>query len=378
MTDTPLATEIKRRIAEQGPISVADYMALCLGHPQHGYYMTRDPFGVRGDFITAPEVSQIFGELIGAWIAAVWQALGSPTPFVLAEVGPGRGTLMADILRTLRGVAPRCLGAARVRLVEVSERLAAVQAATLERFDLPIRRVRRIAELDPGPLIVVANELFDALAIRQFVFDGALWRERCVSVSDSGRFEFVLCRSADAVPDVSHALPHSPLAGAVLELSPERERLAETLAVRLASAGGAGLFIDYGHAKTDFGDTLQAVHGHAFANPLDRPGECDLTSHVDFQMVGSRFRSAGLSVSPVVEQGQFLLSLGLVERAGALGASLDEAGRNEIRSTVERLAGRASGVQFEIPAYKYDALFKPEEELLEKPPAPPAKPAKKP
>nr|WP_255616843.1 SAM-dependent methyltransferase [Aurantimonas sp. VKM B-3413] len=306
----------------------------------HGYYATQDPFGRGGDFITAPEVSQIFGELIGAWMASAWQQLGHPSPFILAEIGPGRGTLMADILRTVRRVAPPCLAAAQVRLVEVSEHLAALQAAALERFDLPIKRVRRLAEIDRGPLIVVANELFDALAIRQFVFDGTDWRERCVSVSESGRFEFVLSGAISQLPDAAGRYAAMPAkAGAVLEGSPEREALAGELAARIAAEGGAGLFIDYGHALPGYGDTLQAVHGHAFADPLDRPGECDITSHVDFAMLAERFRAAGLAVSPVVEQGEFLLELGLLERAGTLGAPLDEAGRAEIRRAVQRLAG---------------------------------------
>lgn len=349
---TPLARKIAEEIRVDGPIGLDRYWNLALFDREHGYYCAREPFGRSGDFITAPDISQMFGELIGAWIAAAWREHGSPSPFLLAEIGPGRGTLMADILRTLRSVAPDCLKAAKVRLVETSDRLAAEQMATLERFDLPIRRVGRIEDLEREPLIVVANELFDAIAIRQFVFDGETWRERCVSVSGSGRFEFVLCHAQPELPGrIAASLTAPPMAGAVLELSPARETLAATIAQRLAEEGGAGLFIDYGHTATGFGDTLQAIHGHAFADPLDRPGEADLTSHVDFERIAAAFLHAGLAVSPMIPQGDVLLALGLLERAGTLGSGLDEAGREEIQAAVARLAGKGEkemGILFKV------------------------------
>ncbi|HDZ72215.1 MAG TPA: class I SAM-dependent methyltransferase [Aurantimonas coralicida] len=348
----PLARKIAELIRIEGAIGLDRYWNLALFDREHGYYAAREPFGRTGDFITAPEISQMFGELIGAWIAAAWREHGSPSPFLLAEIGPGRGTLMADILRTLRSVAPDCLKAAKVRLVETSDRLAAEQMTTLDRFDLPIRRVRRIADLEREPLLLVANELFDALAIRQFVFDGESWRERCVSVADSGRFEFVLCQARPETPGkIAATLPHPPMAGAVLEVSPARETLAAAIAQRLAEDGGAGLFIDYGHAATGFGDTLQAIHGHAFADPLDRPGEADLTSHVDFARIAAPFRHAGLAVSAAAPQGECLLALGLLERAGTLGSGMDEAGQEEIRAAVARLAGTSEkemGILFKV------------------------------
>ncbi|MEF2551096.1 SAM-dependent methyltransferase [Aurantimonas sp. A2-1-M11] len=284
----------------------------------------------------------MFGELLGAWVASAWVALGRPDEFLLVECGPGRGTMMADMLRTLRSVAPDCMKAADVRLVETSDRLTAKQALTLGRFDLPIRRVRRIEELERRPMIVIANELFDAVAIRQYVFDGSEWRERCVSATDSGRFEFILCELRPQVGQAAKAMGLvEPKAGAVLEISPARERIAATLAERLATDGGAGLFIDYGHARSGYGDTLQAMHGHAFADPLDRPGESDITSHVDFDRIAAPFYAAGLFVSPTVTQSEFLLSLGLIERAGALGADQDERTREDITRAVQRLAGTA-------------------------------------
>lgn len=333
-----LARRIAAEIGETGPIGLDRYWNIALFDREHGYYTSREPFGRSGDFVTAPEVSQMFGELLGAWVAAAWRELDGPTPFLLVEIGPGRGTLMADMLRTIARIAPDCMRAVKVRLVETSDRLAAVQATTLERFDLPMRRVRRIAEIEGAPAIVVANELFDAIATRQFVFDGDAWRERCVAVSSTGRFEFVLCRNVHDLPD-ELAGAGSPLAGAVLEWSPAREAMAADLAARLARHGGAGLFIDYGHAATAFGDTLQALRGHAVADPLDRPGECDITSHVDFQRIAAAFRDHGLALSPVVTQGAFLLSLGLRERAAALAAGADAGEIAGIEAAARRLAG---------------------------------------
>ena len=339
-----LAEKIVGHLAVEGAIGLERYWNFALFDREHGYYRARQPFGRSGDFVTAPDISQMFGELIGAWLVGAWRELGAPDPFVLAEIGPGRGTLMADIVRTIRSVAPDCLKAARVRLVETSDRLAVEQEAVLSRFDLPIRRVRRVEDLDDGPLLVVANELFDALAIRQFVFDGEDWRERCIGVAASGRFEFVLCgRQPQLGEAVAARGLTAPMAGAVLELSPIRERLAATLSARIARDGGAGLFIDYGHERTAYGDTLQAIHGHAFADPLDRPGENDITSHVDFAALAAAFRAGDLTVASLATQGQFLLALGLIERAGVIGSDRGEPERQAIMADVERLAGTDKG-----------------------------------
>ncbi|UIJ72977.1 class I SAM-dependent methyltransferase [Aurantimonas sp. HBX-1] len=357
----PLARRIAAEIAATGPIGLDRYWNTALFDREHGYYTSREPFGRGGDFVTAPEVSQMFGELIGAWVVAAWRELGSPAPFLLVEIGPGRGTLMADMQRTIARVAPDCMRALRVRLVETSDRLAAVQAATLDRFDLPVRRVRQIRELEALPAIIVANELFDAIAMRQFVFDGDAWRERCVTLSGSGRLEFVLSRKADALPKTLLA-GTAPLAGAVLEWSPAREALAAEIADRLARDGGAGLFVDYGHAATGFGDTLQAVHGHAFADPLDRPGECDITSHVDFAPIAAAFRARGLAVSPVFTQGAFLVSLGLRERAAALAAQAEAGKHAEIEAAARRLAGSGEnemGILFKVLGVATAALHLP-------------------
>ncbi|MEN3791919.1 class I SAM-dependent methyltransferase [Fulvimarina sp. MAC3] len=335
-----LSEKIAREIGERGPMTVERFWEIALFDRKDGYYSTHEPFGRAGDFTTAPEISQMFGELIGAWCASVWAALGRPSPFLLAEIGPGRGTLMADILRTLRRTAPDCLAASRIRLVETSERLAALQASRLEGFDLPIKRVRRIEELESMPMIVVANELFDAIAIRQAVLDKGAWRERRIDLSADGGFVFVLGDALARLPVWLSAIDTSRLEeGAIAEYSPARETLAAGLGQRLHTDGGAGLFIDYGHAISQVGDTFQALSEHRYVPVLDRPGEADLTSHVDFESLAHRFTEGGLMSSPIRTQGNFLLSMGLLERAGRLGAPLDETGRNQIRADVQRLAG---------------------------------------
>lgn len=335
-----LARQIGETIRREGPISIERFWTLALFDRRHGYYTTRAPFGRSGDFVTAPEVSQMFGELLGAWLVAAWRALGAPAPFTLAEIGPGRGTLMADILRTVRSLDMAFLKAARISLVEVSDRLAGEQLAALERFDLPVRRVRRLEEIEPGPLLLVANELFDAVPIRQFVFDGAAWRERCIAVGDRGRFSYVLrpLQASAGLQRPLGGLP-PPSAGATLEVSPDREALAAGLGRRLAADGGAALVIDYGHAEPGYGDTLQAIREHAFADPLDRPGEIDITSHVDFASLARQLARAGLVVPPPMEQGSFLFALGLRERAGALGAGRSTAEQAGILAAARRLAG---------------------------------------
>ncbi|KAB0679805.1 class I SAM-dependent methyltransferase [Aureimonas leprariae] len=343
---TPLGERIAALISREGPITVERYWKMALFDPDHGYYATRDPFGRGGDFTTAPEISQMFGELVAAWLLAAWRALGTPRPFVLAEIGPGRATLMVDILRTLRRLDTGCLGAARIALVETSDRLAMLQSERLAPFDLPIRHTKRIEDVEALPLLLVANELFDAVAIRQFVAGADGWRERRVAVRDE-RLAFV-----DAAPE-PEALPFlarlgSPPDGSVFEASPLRVRIAGTIAERIVRHGGAALMIDYGHAEPGFGDTLQAVRAHAYSDPLAEPGLADITSHVDFAALAARFRHAGASVAPIATQGDFLLALGLRERAAALGRAASKAERETIVAAARRLAGSGDGEMGEL------------------------------
>ena len=350
--DNPLLRLIGDIIDRDGPISVERYWDLALFHPDHGYYASRNPFGERGDFITAPEISQMFGELVAAWMVAAWHALGAPSPFVLAEIGPGRGTLMADILRTAGRLDRAFLAAARVTLVETSDRLATIQAERLSSFDLPIRHRKRLAEIEPGPLLLVANELFDAVAIRQFVWAADGWRERRVGRAEGGRLAFVTAPPPALALDLPAGLrPSRP--GDILEISPQRSALADTLARRLAEGGGLALLFDYGHAVSGYGDTLQAMRAHGFADPLSDPGRCDITSHVDFSALGAAFSRAGLAVAPVMDQGEFLLRLGLAERAGALGRGRDATEQAALSAAARRLAGGGEnemGILFKVLA----------------------------
>ncbi|HWK67184.1 MAG TPA: class I SAM-dependent methyltransferase [Rhizobiaceae bacterium] len=332
--------DLKARIIDligmEGPIPVADYMAICLYDPRQGYYTTREPFGSGGDFITAPEVSQMFGELIGAWIVTAWRALGQPIRPTIAEIGPGRGTLMKDMVRTILRIAPDLHAAADFRLVEVSPRLAEAQAATLR--DMPGRFVwhRDIDELPNQPLFVVGNELFDAVPIRQYVRAADGWRERCVAV-DNGNLVFAVGAGSLNESLLPPAAADAPQ-GSIAEIAPARAALMEKIARRLAQHGGAGLFIDYGYLTPAIGDSFQALRGHAYADPLAEPGKADLTAHVDFAALATPARAVGLHAQ-LATQGDFLLRMGLLERAGRLGANADASGRERISQAVQRLAG---------------------------------------
>jgi NADH dehydrogenase [ubiquinone] 1 alpha subcomplex assembly factor 7 len=332
-----LGDRLRALIAATGPITVADYMASALGDPQDGYYTTREAIGAAGDFVTAPEISQMFGELVGVWCLAAHAALGAPDRFHLVELGPGRGTLMADLLRATR-IRPDFAAGATVHLVETSPRLRALQADRLQGLAEPVWHDRIDGLPADGPVLVVANEFFDALPIRQLVRAPDGWRERLVGLGDDGRLAFGL--GAGAV-DPSLLPPFADRAepGAIFEVNRPAEAIVATLAGRIARTGGALLAIDYGHTESGFGDTLQAVRRHAFADVLETPGEADLTAHVDFAALARVAREAGVRVLGPVTQGEFLLALGLLERAGRLGSACDEAGREAIVAAVERLAG---------------------------------------
>ncbi len=310
---TPLGDLLIRRIRATGPITVAEYMAECLLHPTLGYYTTREPFGAQGDFITAPEISQMFGELIGLCLAQCWLDQGAPAPFTLAEVGPGRGTLMADLLRATRNV-PGFHAAARVTLVEASPRLRALQRKTLR--DHPVEWADSLDNLPEAPLFLVANEFFDALPIRQFIRHTQGWQERVIGVQGD-RLAFGL------TPPVPLALLDHRLAdtapGALVEHCPALPALTGAIARRIATHGGAALIVDYGGWRS-LGDTLQALRGHAPADPLAAPGEADLTAHVDFEAIARA--GAPAEVSRLTPQGVFLERLGITARAERLATGL--------------------------------------------------------
>ena len=315
---SPLLEILRRRIARTGPISIAEYMALALGHPQYGYYMHRDPFGEAGDFVTAPEISQMFGELLGLWCVVLWEQMGCPVPVLLAELGPGRGTLLADALRAAR-TRPDFAASVRVHLVETSPFLKRRQQMTLAQIDLGLAAQwhQRLEDVPASqPLLLIANEFFDALPIRQYVRVDDGWQERKIGLKpDRSNLAFVLEKATE--PDLPEGLGMIE-SGSVVETCAEAAALARTLGQRVTRCGGAALIIDYGHLQSGPGETLQSVRRHSFQDVLHRPGEGDLTAHVDFAALAAAARSAGARTYGPLAQGIFLARLGIGARAQAL------------------------------------------------------------
>ncbi|WP_326883932.1 class I SAM-dependent methyltransferase [Rhizobium beringeri] len=355
---TALGEKIKAIIQANGPISVTDYFSLCLADPEHGYYRTREPFGRSGDFVTAPEVSQIFGEMIGVFIVHAWQRHGTPTDVRLVEIGPGRGTMMADMLRVISRIAPPLFDAMTVHLVETSERLRDVQSQTLEPHGEKITWHDGFDEVPAGFTLIAANELFDAIPIRQFVRMPTGFRERVVGIDADGELTF-----AAGVAGIDPSLLPEPVqnvpVGTLFEISPARQAVMMAICERLRAFGGTALTIDYGHLVTGFGDTLQAVRMHEFDPPLAHPGEADLTSHVDFQQLAETALAAGLHLNGALHQGDFLTGLGILERATALGRDREPQTQQVIQTAVERLAGAGEGRMgelFKVMAVSYPAI----------------------
>jgi NADH dehydrogenase [ubiquinone] 1 alpha subcomplex assembly factor 7 len=323
-------------IRAHGPISVADYMEDALFHPHDGYYTSQAPIGADGDFTTAPEISQIFGELIGAWLIESWKAMGAPGSFNLVELGPGRGVMIADILRAAQ-LRPDFQKGAHVWLVETSGRLRHEQQRRLKNAGAPIDWADNFTKVPSGPTLVVANEFLDCLPIRQFVRAGASWRERQVGLDAGGAaLAFTL---SDTPPPPSIALPDPQDAqeGDIFEIGEAGEALIDEVARVLTAHGGRALFIDYGHVHDGFGDTLQAVRRHAFWPPLVAPGKADLTAHVNFERLARAAFAAGAAAHGPVSQGRFLEQLGLSLRVERLAlAAPDRAA--EIRLGAHRIA----------------------------------------
>lgn len=330
---TPLLEVILARIERDGPLTVEEYMGLCLGHPEHGYYRRAEAIGASGDFITAPEISQIFGEIVGAWAATVWQAMGAPAQFGLIELGPGRGVLMADALRAARRV-PGFLEGARLHLVETSSRLRQEQQARLGEY-APVW-TSSLAQVRPGPAIVIANEFFDALPVRQFVFAGGGWCERVVT-AQGGALAFATGGALSAKDAERLPLPSVAGEGDIYEICPGAGSVIAELA-RISGGGAlAALIIDYGHRGEGGGDTLQAVARHAFSHPLQAPGETDLSAHVDFAALASAARNVGLMPHGPMSMGRFLLELGAAQRLQTLLAHAGESRRAGLTSGFRRL-----------------------------------------
>ena len=337
--DSPLLAHLRARIEREGPLPVDEFMRSCLADPEHGYWQRRATIGAEGDFVTAPEISQVFGELIGLWAGVVWRNIGAPAPVNLVELGPGRGTLLRDALRAARSI-PHFLAAASVHLIERSAPLREAQRGTLacpadRRRHKPESAVtwaitwhEAISTVPEGATIVIANEFLDALPIRQLVWEGGTWHERVVDVEGGGGLRFAV-GPATQVRTAARCQP-----GAVLELRDGEEELLAALARREAPL--VALFIDYGPMHWATGDTLQAVHRHAWVDPLSRPGRADLTAHVAFARLADKARSAGLGVDGPITQAEFLGRLGVAERAAQLmAANPREAGA--IEAGVQRL-----------------------------------------
>jgi SAM-dependent MidA family methyltransferase len=358
---TALGEKIKAIIQANGPISVTDYFSLCLADPEHGYYRTREPFGRFGDFVTAPEVSQLFGEMIGVFIVHAWQRHGTPGGVRLVEIGPGRGTMMADMLRVISRLAPPLFDTMSVHMVETSKRLQDVQQQTLESCGDKIAWHRGFDEVPPGFTLIAANELFDAIPIRQFVKTTTGFRERLVGLDADGELTFaagVAGIDPSLLPESGQNVPP----GTIFEISPARQAVMIAISERLRTFGGTALAIDYGHLVTGFGDTLQAVRMHEFDPPLAHPGEADLTSHVDFQALAETAVSAGVHLNGALHQGDFLVGLGILDRAAALGRDREPRTQQIIQTAIDRLAGEGEGRMGEL--FKVLAVSRPAVDLM--------------
>ena len=347
---TELGRLIARRIALTGPVTIADYMAEALGHPVLGYYRRAMPLGAAGDFTTAPDVSQMFGEMLGAWLAERWQAMGRPVPARLVELGPGRGTLMADALRATRNV-PGFHAAIDLHLVEINRTLKEEQARALaayrpawhERFD----------DVPSGPLLLVANEFFDALPVRQFHRTAGGWSERMVGRAiDTDALVFAL---APGATPFARFLPDAA-SGAEAEICESGRALAAAIGARVRRDGGWALIVDYGY-DTGHGASLQAVRGHRGRDVLDRPGETDLSAHVDFASLAA---AAGTRCFGPTGQGDFLCRLGVVQRAETLKARASDDQRRVLNAALARLiASDQMGTLFRVLAIGDDRTSSP-------------------
>jgi len=310
---TPLLDKLLRRIQSTGPLPVSDYMSECLLHPTFGYYATRDPLGTAGDFITAPEISQMFGELLGLAMAQCWMDQGRPGKFALVELGPGRGTLMKDILRATKTV-PGFRDAAQIHLVEASPVLREIQARTIGRDD--IQWHTQFSDIPDGPLYVIANEFFDALPIRQFVRDTDGWRERQIG-ANNGALMFGLSGTAPIV-GLAGRLADTAV-GDLVEVNPAAATITGQIADRISRNTGAAIIVDYGDWNS-LGDTFQAVRDHEPDDPLAAPGLADLTAHVDFAALCRA--ATNCATSQMTPQGVLLERLGITARAQTLATGL--------------------------------------------------------
>ena len=328
---TSLEDKLKRRIREAGPISVAEYMTVCLLDPVQGYYPTRDPLGADGDFITAPEISQMFGEVLGLWCVHSWIDLGRPETVHLIEYGPGRGIMMSDMLRS-SSLDPGFKAAVQVWLIEASAALEAVQGRTLGAVDVPVQWAARLKDVPAGPCLIIGNEFLDCLPIQQLICDDPFagkdgWVERRVGLDAEDRLCFVKI-DVPAAAILTDRLPEGAVDARkddLLETCPSIAQIVDSVSQRFQVYPGRALFIDYGPEDTEFGDTLQALKRHEKIGVFSDPGNTDLTARVDFAALSETAKTAGLDASAAVPQREFLSKLGLEMRAVALIRSKPDA-----------------------------------------------------
>lgn len=354
---TPLARKLAARLAAGGPLSIHDYMEACLTDSEYGYYRTKGTIGKGGDFITAPEISQVFGEFVGLWAGEVWRQMGEPASVRLVELGPGRGTLMADALRALK-VLPRFLAGATVHLIETSNTLRETQRAALAHAPIRIFWHEDPKDVPDGPAIIIANEFFDCLPVQQFVFDAAAggWRERMVGLEDDA-FRFAAGPVVGPPQGLDLAVATGIEDGAIFEHRPAAGCIIAAFAARSPLAV---LIIDYGYSLRSFGDTVQAVRGHRFAGLFEAPGESDITAHVDFLHLKQAAADANMNTFGPMPMGEWLLRLGLEARMGQLLRRASEVEAREMRGRVARLVDPAQmGVLFKVLALTNGALAPP-------------------
>ncbi len=362
-----LKDRIITHIKTSGPMSVASYMSWCLLDPTHGYYPTRDPLGVDGDFITAPEISQMFGEVLGLWLINVWRDMGKPKRVQLVEYGPGRGVMMSDMLRTAR-LDKDFFAAIDLNLIEMSSALEGKQAETLAKCGVPVRWIERLEDVPAGPTIVIGNEYLDCLPVRQLIMKDRFrgnsgWHERMIDVHPDNPVKLIFTASEAPISEVDQSLlpAHIPdmKDGDLLEINPGLAQIVESLRIRFAQNSGAALFIDYGPAETELGDTFQALKKHEKVYPLDEPGHADLTARVDFAALGQWADKAGLTHYGPCPQGQFLSRLGIEVRAVSLSKSSPDA-KVKIARQLHRLTdGDDMGILFKAMAIQSPNLPAP-------------------
>lgn len=351
---TPLETLIRQEIALNGPMELGRYMTLCLGHPVHGYYMTRDPFGAQGDFTTAPEVSQLFGEMIGAWLADTWMTLGAPQKILLVEAGPGRGTLMSDILRATKRVAG-FHAAVQIHLLETSPVLREKQRVMLDGYAVHWHDTLQSLP-DHAPVLFIANEFLDALPVEHLQFDQDQWWQRAVGVDEKDSLCIGLKQGKPDLLNYCKRLSLNPVAGDILEVSPAGEQFVQQLAFIMKKQTGAGLFIDYGYDQTAFGQTIQALHKHQPVSIFHAPGNSDITAHVNFARVADQLSAAGLFAPALREQGGFLKTLGIETRLDKLLTQATPEQAQDLQSGYEMMtADDQMGRLFKVQGFSHDA-----------------------